>query len=87
MFHQKVGGPIGLRSTGDIARVVMAMTDRKVKHKLEVDKIDSEVRSLGGWEVRKKEVPAMRGSRSEQLKIQEEKHPLQKLLPGVLGGR
>ena len=31
VFHQKVGGPIGLRGTGAIARVVMAMTDRRVK--------------------------------------------------------
>ena len=35
VFHQKVGGPISLRSTGAIARVVMAMTDRRVKAKME----------------------------------------------------
>ena len=35
MFHQKVGGPRGLRSNGAIARVDMAMTDRRVKAKID----------------------------------------------------
>ena len=43
MFHQKVGGPIGLRSTGAIARVVMPMTDRRVKTKMTKDGIDTKL--------------------------------------------
>ena len=43
VFHQKVGGPIGLRSTGAIARVVMAMTDRMVKYKMVKDGIDTKL--------------------------------------------
>ena len=43
VFHQKVGGPIGLQSTGAIARVVMAMTDRRVKSKLIKDGIDTKL--------------------------------------------
>ena len=39
VYHQKVGGPIGLRGTGAIARVVLAMTDNRVKCKLEANNI------------------------------------------------
>ena len=33
VYHQQLGCPIGLRGTGVIARVVLAMTDRRVKAK------------------------------------------------------
>ena len=36
-------GPIGLRSTGAIARVVMAMTDRRVKAKMNKDGVDTKL--------------------------------------------
>ena len=43
VFHQMVGGPIGLRSTGAIARVVMAMTDRRVKAKMDKDGVKTKL--------------------------------------------
>ena len=43
VFHQVIGGPIGLRSTGAIARVVMAMTDRRVKAKMEKDGVKTKL--------------------------------------------
>ena len=43
MFHKKVGGPIGLRSLGAIARVVLAMTDRRVKEMMAADNIKTKL--------------------------------------------
>ena len=43
LFPQKIGGPIGLRSKGAIARVVMAMTDRRVKLKMDKDGIKTKL--------------------------------------------
>ena len=43
MFHQKVSGPLGIRSKGAIASVVMAMTDRRVKSKMVKKGIDTKL--------------------------------------------
>ena len=43
MFHQKVGGSIGLRCTGTIAWGVMAMTDRRMKAKMDKDGVDTKL--------------------------------------------
>ena len=43
VFHQRVGGPIGLSGTGAIVRVVMGMTDRRVKSKMAASKVKTKI--------------------------------------------
>ena len=63
LFHQKRGGPIGLRGTGAVARVVMAMCDTKVKAKMDNNTIKTMVDARYMDDVRNQLMPIRSGWR------------------------
>ena len=62
-FHQLAGGPIGLRGTGAIARVVMAMTDRRVMAKLTSNSMVTKVKGSYADDGRALMMPLRKGWR------------------------
>ena len=76
LFHQKKGGPIGLRGTGAVARVVMAMCDIKVKDKMENSKVETQVDARYVDDVRNQLMPLKQGWRwsGERMERREEWH-------------